>query len=274
MYELIKITRLNFKRGLLRMAVVYPASKSSFSQMCYRAIAWHLTTLKKIFIYLLLAVILKVGYLGLKNYELSALTLTLLQFVTVLLITFFAAAALYSADKSFKGAPVSFWGGFKGALKRMMHVYLALFLYVAGVILVRYFARFLMVAIAKLIDEPSVVHGGMLIVTTALVLVFVAMFCFALPLCVVEKKSVRRAFYESMFLSDCHKYGVFILFTMILVMLLVLTPNLIIHWKVLSVSYWDALFNLVFLAVIFPFFLNLLMLIMNDGMLQMKQEDI
>jgi len=255
--------------------IIYLNTQSTFSDMFYRAVRWHYLTLKNVFFYLMFIAILNGLYFFALKLNLGPYADYGIRVVAALLLAFFFSGALLMADRGFKDEPLSLGAGFITTCRRLPKIYMTLLIYVVGVVLVYYFGRFLLTALGKLIDDPSAVHTTMFLVCIALVAVFLAMFCFALPLYITEQKTISRSFYESMFLSEKHKFGVFILFFLMLLTLLLLTPGMFFHKIKFFMHYnLDMVLDFVILLLIAPFFLNLLLLLINDGKLQMALEDI
>jgi len=254
--------------------IIYPTVRTTFSQMFYRAVRWHYLTLKNIFPYVILFVIAKNLYFSVLALDLAVTLDFIVYLVGTLLLTFLFSAALLMTDQAFKGQPLSLGVGLVVALRRLPQIYIVLFLYIIGIFITKYFAKFLMIAVGKLIDDPSAVHGAMLFLTLAFVAAFIAMFSFAIPLSVIEKKTIVRSFYESMFVSDKNKYGLFVLFFIGFWTSALLSPVILLHKIAFVANYHlGALVDFLVICLVGPFILNLLLLIINDGKVQLALED-
>ena len=253
--------------------ILYPLTQSTFSALFMRSLKSHLLTLKNSFIYLVLFVALKQLYFFAIAMPLGTASLVMLNILCALLTLFFFSAALLAIDHAFKGQPISFGRAFVIALNRTPKVYLATILFLLGSYITFYFGRFLIIAVGKLIQDQSAVHSAMLLVSLIMVAVFVAMFCLALPLSAIEKKPLWPTFFESLYLSDKLKFGIFMLFFIGYWLSIFMSPVLFFHASAFVKQYdlgWAV--DLLLIFIVGPIFLNLLLLLINDGKIQVAHE--
>lgn len=261
-----------FQKGASGM-MKYPSNELMISQTLWKALRLHYVTLKHVVVYALLIALTKsltVFLIGL--YPGNEIFLNCVTVVFWLLIAAFVSFSLYVTHQTFIDKPVSFLNGFRATLLRFPKFYFTVLLLIVGAIVIFYFGEFLMLVLAKLLNESSPFHKATVLVISAMILAYVAIFSFLLPLTIMEeKKPLLKLISESVLLSEKNKFGVMILFMLLLSTILLLLPGTL-HEEFFKKYHVDILFDFVVLAVMLPIILNFLLLIINDSKRQLAEE--
>ena len=255
--------------------ITYPAQEQTFSELSMTALRQHYATLKAIFVYLIAFTALKGFYFSALDLSISPYAKIAIHVAVAIIALFLIAAGLLVADRAFKGEPLSFKASFLAALQRLPRAFAFLVLYIAGAYLARYFGWLLLYSIGKLINEQSAVHSAMLLISLIFLAVFMAIFCLMVPLSIVEEKVSVRMVYESIIISGKQKFGILVLFLIVFFSGMFLSPVLFFHKLDFVKNYGlGSLVDFIILSIVAPFFINVLLLIINDGKIQMSQEGI
>lgn len=250
----------------------YPDKVLSLTEILKRSIRLHYLTLKHtIACILLIAIVKNVAVMGLSLFT-SAIMQWIIYLVAAVLIVYFFAVALQATNSAFRDQPKSIMDSMKSAWNNIIQTYLAFFAYVFGAIIVFRITRLLIVAVDKLIHEPSAMHGLVHIIALTLTLLFVAIFYFGFPITIVDEKSMHKSFYDSILLSEKEKLGILMSLLILGAVILLLTPSLVSEYF-LSMFHLDALFDFVVLCVALPLFVNSLLLLLSDAKKQMALEE-
>lgn len=241
----------------------YPDNELTFTEMVLRAIRLHYLTLKYTIVIIIALTLLKSVLLTITRFFPSDAMQYLITLIAILGVTYLVSVALLSTHQAFIDQPKSLNSVLKTTLERLPMLYATLALYILGSVVVYYFVKLLLMAIAKLINEPSPMHAALLLIGISFVVGYFVIFSFALPLCLIEKKSLRDAFYESLLLTEKNKFGVFMLFMIFGAMTFLVLPNSI-HEHLLNLYHLDLVFDLIALSVAFPIFINLFLIVMNN----------
>lgn len=249
----------------------YPMAELGLGELLKRTVKLHYLSLRySVFCILLititkflgtsLPIFLKNTYLGWGMYIISGL-----------IISFFYFSALLATHRAFTDAPKTIQDAMKTIWDDKKRIYAVFLAYVGSIVALDY----LMIGIIYLEDRlfPSVaVHGITMLLLTAILLSFVAMFFFAHSIAVIEKKSFREIVRSSLILGEKNKFGIFVLFAMLFIVVLLLAPNTM-HEYYLSAYHLNPLYDFIVLSVLLPIYLNFTLLIINDSRQQMTVEE-
>lgn len=247
----------------------YPETELDLSVLLKRSIRLHYLTLKHTIFFILAMTVVK--YLSILLLALfpGHLVHIAVYVVAVLLIVYFFAAALLAAQRAFTDQPLSTLDAVKSVWKRILPIYGTFLAYVIGAVVVYHLGNYLVIGVEKLLHESLDVSGITLIISTAFLLVFVAMFYFSFPLSIIDEKPIHQAFYDSVLLTEKNKFGILVLFLILGATLILLIPGAM-HEYFLTLYHLDAVFDFVVLCVATPIYINLLLLLINDAKKQMQ----
>lgn len=248
----------------------YPDNELTFSALFKRSMRLHYLTLKHTIFFIL-------GITLLKYFSVLAIAITtgyahqVIYIIAALIILYLFSAALLSAQRAFLDKPESALNAVKTIWRRVLPIYVTLLIYVVGMVILYYLIEYAALAVDKLLHEPqsSSLHGGSLILMTAVLFTYIAMLYFAFPLVIIDEKSVGKAFYDSAVLTEKNKAGVLLLILILCATLVLLTPGAV-HEYFLSLYHLDAVFDFVVLCVATPIYINLLLLLINDSKQQLQ----
>jgi hypothetical protein len=193
-----------------------------------------------------------------------------IDMLALILIAFFFSVALYSSHHAFIDQPVSMMGSIKAIWQKKIHIFSVLLMYVVGAILVYYAVELIIQGVDRLLHEPSALHGLTLILTTAFLLMYVAMFYFAFPLAVIDEKPFPSVFYDSLLLTEKNKTGVIVLLMILGALIIMMTPGMA-YMDYLMAYHLQFLYTLVLLCIAVPIYINLLLLLIHDSKKQMSE---
>ncbi|OGT41209.1 MAG: hypothetical protein A3F13_08220 [Gammaproteobacteria bacterium RIFCSPHIGHO2_12_FULL_40_19] len=252
----------------------YPDNELSFSDLLKRSIRLHYLTLKHTIFFILVITLIK--YLSVLALALTPMPAhKAVYIIAALIISYFFAAALVAAQRAFLDQSGSMLNALKTIWHRILPIYGTLLIYVIGTIILYYLIDSVTFAVDKLLHEPSSssLHGGSLILMTALMFMYIAMFYFAFPITIIDEKPVHKAFYDSTLMTEKNKFGVLILFLILCSTIVLLIPGAI-HEYFLTLYHLDAVFDFIVLCVAGPIYINLLLLLINDSKKQMQYIDL
>lgn len=248
----------------------YPDSVMPFSALLKRSVRLHYLTLKHA-IYFILGITL-IKYLSLLAIAFAPLYVRIVVYVVAaLIISYLFAAALLSVQRAFLDKPQSALDAIKTIWRRILPIYGTLLIYIVGMVILYYLINAATLAVDKLLHEPhsSSLHGGSLIIMTALLLTYIAMLYFAYPLAIIEERSIGQAFYDSAILGEKNKAGVLLLILILCATMVLLVPGAV-HEYFLMLYHLDAVFDFVVLCVAAPIYINLMLLLINDSKQQLR----
>lgn len=252
----------------------YPTEQLTLSQTCLRALRLHYLTLRHVVLYVALIALTKniaVFLMGL--YTGNRYVEVIVQLVALILIVAFFAAALLATSRAFDDKATSVSQEWRPTLALLPKVYTALIIYVVGAAIMFFVGDFLVRVVERLVDDHSPVHGATSILGIALLFVYISMTFFLIPVAVTDNLSISQTFYKSISLSEKNKFGIFLLYFILLIIYVLLMPGTL-HEAFMSHYHVTVLFDFVALSVMGPFFLNMLLLILNDSKLQWAEEQV
>ena len=241
----------------------YPTGELGMGALLKRALRLHYLSLRYSILCILLITITKFiatsmptvfsnGYIAFATYLLCTL-----------LISFFFSAALLATHRAFIDQPKPIKNAIQTIWVEKKRIYAILAAYAAGIVCLHYLTLGILFLEERLF--PSIaVHGFTLMLLTALLLTFVAMFFFAPFYVVIEKTSFGSVVRSSLILGEKNKFGIFLLFILLFVLTLLLAPKSM-HEYYLSTYHLDVLYDFIALCVLLPIFINFTLLLINDS---------
>lgn len=250
----------------------YLDTESSLTQLLYKSFRLHYLTLKHT-IFCLLAIAL-VKYLS-AYFVLMTRNVyveSVIYVISAVFIVYFFTAALIATHRAFLDQPQSFLDSLKAAWEKKFSILISFFGYVIGFFIILFFADLLITAVNRLFHEPSVLHGFSLILKLTALLMYLAMFSLAFPLSIIDdEKSFYAAFIKSIIFSEKNKLGIFLLFFMLGITFLLISPQTVQEYF-LTMYHLEGLFDFVVLCVFAPLFINMLLMTIQDSRLRRVEE--
>ncbi|MDP1573846.1 MAG: hypothetical protein Q8L78_02770 [Coxiellaceae bacterium] len=251
--------------------VSYPSNEVNFSKMFRLSLQHHFKT----FCYSLVCIILLFFSVTLSN----KLTISnpyiylVAKYLFIAVWLFFFSAALLATHFAFSAAGEGYGAAFKKTCARLPAIAGTIIMYLAGIIIILYATHYMRVGILHVDVNASQTIKGLLVILELVVLaVFVCMFFFSYPLCVINEKSLKKSFLDSAYLSEKNKMGIFLLlFIITLPYSLLIKKGLDFHF--IAQYHLSFLYVFVVLSFFVPLFINLLLLLINDSKNQLTAED-
>ncbi len=242
----------------------YPDQGMTFNEMVLRSIRLYYVTLKHIALSVLLLVLLKIVMVLAAPFFPEKIAEITAPIVATLVSVYLLSVSLLSAHQVFLDHPEPLSTVFLTVFKQLKIIYSALILYLVGSVVVFYLVKFFLIAAERLINQPSPVHTGVLLIGFCFVLVYFAIFAFVIPLCLLDKMPLFSSFRESLFLTEKNKLSVLMLFVIGGMITFIVSPGAL-HEQWLHAYHLSWLFDLIALFVFTPLFVNLFLLIINDS---------
>ena len=245
----------------------YPSQAMSLTDLLKRTIRLHYIGLRySIFSVAFITVIKYLAIVFLTLYvNVYAQATTYL--LSILCMVYFFALALWLTHQAFLDRPTPVSDGIKTITQHLFKIYITFLFYAVGAVAVFYAADLLGDLLHRLLQNYLPTGSVSLIITAALLLIYVAMFVFSMPLTIIDNKPFQKAFYESIFLTEKNRMGIFILYLIMFSVILLLTPGTL-HEYFLSMYHLNVIFDFIVLSVGMPLFINLLLLMINNGKVQ------
>src|SRR3990167_1757618 len=247
----------------------YPTNELSLRKIVKCSLRLHYLTLKHT-IYCILGITL-VKYTAVFLMMIFPDVVAQLSFFSIgtLVVIYFFSVALLTTHYAFIDKTQSLTHVFKIVNQRLLPILTTFILYVGGIIFIFFASKLMTHALNQLYfhGSLSVTDGGGMLIVCILLMVYIALFFFSLPIAVIDKKSIKKSFYDSALLTEGNKVGVLILFFLLLTVLILLTTGTI-HEYFLSMYHLDIVFDFVVLCVAIPLYINLLLLLIHDSKVQ------
>lgn len=259
---------LNYKEDPMNR---YFTNETSLSALFKRSLRLHYLTLKHSIFCILMLTLIKYLSVIFHTFFNNSYALWIITIVSVLIASYFFAAALLATHRSFNDHPQSIWNAMRTIKQQSVRIYTTFFTYIAGIVAVYYLCELFMMGIAHFVRPSSALHAGAFLFMLTFVLVFIATFYFSFPLSIIDEKPLKKAFFNSAVLTEKNKVGVLSQFFIIACVFVLMTPGAI-HEYFLSVYYLDALFDFVVLCIAVPLYINLLLFIIQDSKLQLEAD--
>lgn len=252
----------------------YPNAEASLTQLLKNSFRLHYLTLKHIIFFILLLTALKYLSFIVTLFVSNWIAQIIVYCITALPAIYLFSAALLSTHDAFMDRSKTFSDALLETRKNAKNIYITLFGYIVGILCTYAFAKLLGLAVYHLLDKYfTAVHGFTMIFSATLMLMFVAMFFFSYPLAVIDSKKIQNTFYDSLVLSDKNKFGIIILFFIMIAINVLISPASLQEYF-LSTYHLGVLYDFVVLCVMLPLFINLLLLLINDAKLQLTADDV
>jgi|GEM_PF-5827439 len=252
----------------------YPIAEASFTQLLKNSFRLHYLTLKHIIFFIFLITALKYTSYIFTLLVSNGIAQTIVNCIIVLLAVYIFSAALLSTHDAFMDRSKTLPDALLEIKKNATNIYATFFAYIVGIACTYAFAKLLGLAVYHLLDKYfSSLHGFTTILLATLMLMFIAMFFFSYPLAVIDSKKIQNAFYDSLVLSDKNKFGIFILFFIMIAINILISPASLQEYF-LSTYHLGVLYDFVVLCVMLPLFINLLLLLINDAKLQLTADEV
>ncbi|MCX7125130.1 MAG: hypothetical protein NTU49_05130 [Gammaproteobacteria bacterium] len=251
----------------------YPMQELSFSELLKRSVRLHYLTLKHTIFCILFMTITKYACILLLGLFLNTYSQDVIYIVAALIMAYFFSAAMLATHNAFNDRPKPINDTLKEIWGRTLQIDTTFIFYVGGIFIVYYFSKLLLLIFDKLfhnlLSHPLSGSDNGIFISMIFTFVYLAMFYFSFPISVIDKKSAKKAFSESVLLTEKNKWGIFISFGIISITTLLITPGMIQEYF-LSMYHLDVLFDFVVLCVAVPLYINLLLFLINDSRVQVK----
>lgn len=250
----------------------YLDSEASLTQVLYRSFRLHYLTLKHTILCLLAIALIKYLSTYFALMTRNVYVESVIYVISAVFAVYFFSAALLATHRAFIDQPQSFLDSLKVVWEKKFTIFVSFFGYVIGFFIVLFFADLLIAAVNRLFHEPSVLHGFSLLLKLTALLMYLAMFSLAFPLSVIDdEKSFYTAFTKSIVFSEKNKLGIFLLFLMLGITFLLISPQTVQEYF-LTMYHLEGVFDFVVLCVLAPLFINALLMIIHDSKLRRVDE--
>ncbi|EKD45166.1 MAG: hypothetical protein ACD_70C00039G0003 [uncultured bacterium] len=247
----------------------YPNQEIGITTLFGKSLRLHYLTLKHSILCIALITIVKFLAVCASNAVESGFLHWLFAIITAFFVVYFFSMALYATHHAFLDSPKSFLESAQSIWQNKIVIYSVFWLYVVGMFVVYYALKFVLEGLMYLFHEPTHLQGVILIICTAFLLVYVAIFYFSYPLSVIEHDSIFSAVQDSMLLSEKNKSGVLVSLMILFLIVLLASPGTM-HEYFLSAYHLDGVFDFVLFCVGIPLYINLLLLTIHDTQLQVQ----
>lgn len=249
----------------------YLTEATTLTALLTQSIRSHYATLKHTIFYILCIAIIKNAAFYLADLTTNRFLSAVIFIVATLAAIYFFSAALLATHEVFCDQPKTAKDILFAIKERILKIYSSVILYVVGTVIVYYIIRLLLIVIGKIVHEPSAIHGGLLIIGWAIIFVYIAVFYFAMSLCVIKNITLKDAFHDSILQTERVKANVFLLYVILGAIVLLISPAML-HEYFLSTYYLTPLFDFIVLCVLGPIYINFMLLSMHDAQLQLGVE--
>lgn len=251
----------------------YPVVESTFTELLKKSFRLHYLTLKHCIFFILLITAVKYAAMMFTFFISNKIALAAIYFLAGLLMLYLFSAALLSTHEAFMDRSKTFSDVLAKIKKNSVNIYITFFVYLAIVFFAYAIGVMMEFAVTKILHEfRTTTHGMAIIFSAVLLLMSIFMFLFSYPLAVIESKKVKNALYDSLVLSDKCKFGIIILFSILIAINMLISPASLQEYF-LSTYHLGVLYDFLVLCVMLPLFINLLLLVINDAKLQMVAEE-
>lgn len=245
----------------------YPNEVISLSRMFGKSVRLHYLTLKHSILFIFLITVIKF----IATLAIQPTTNTYLEWLIIIIATFLIvycfSAALYGVQAAFKDAPQSIAQNIKFVWQERYRIYSAFWIYVLGAVVLYYVLSLLLLGIEHFFGHLTTIHTTGLIITAALLIVYVSMLYFSYPLTLIDNASLPKALHDSAELTDKNKFSVLTSLVLLFAVILLVTPGMMYEY-LLSIYHLNIVFDFIVFSVGIPLYINLLLLIIHDAKLQ------
>src|SRR3990167_827195 len=202
----------------------YPTGELGLGQLLKRSLRMHYLSLKYSIFCILLITFVKYLATSLPLIVSNPYVEWSLYLVSGLAISFLFSAALLATHRAFIDDPKPIGNAIRTIWARKLPIYAVLAAYFAGIFLLHY----VVVAVIAIEDHflaSIAIHGFTLMMLTAIMLTFIAMFFFAPSFVVIEEGTFSKVARSSLILGEKNKFGILVLFIFLFAIVLLLAPN-------------------------------------------------
>ena len=250
---------------------LYPLKPQKFPKLIMQAFKSYWQVFKAILPLILLIALVKDLYIYFGGMPINRWLHTVIILIMVLLEVYLWATVLYSADATFKAAPVQLNKACRAVYHKLASIYAGFFALVIGFCLLFFIGYFLSNIVTLFFANKMAARSiSMLLlfglpVTIGLVLCF-----FVLPLLVCESLMLWQAFQRSVKLVGYRNWlQTFVLYAIYIILLFIVSPNTL-HGQWLARHYLSFIFDVIIFVLMIPLTINLLLLLLNDLRLQQR----
>lgn len=242
----------------------YSNEGMTFTGILNRAVRLHYLTLKYTILPILLITVVKYVALLCSEFFLNPVAQIVINLASTVLIFCLFVFALLATHLGFTEQSQSMMVTFKAIISRWLTIFATAIAYLAGGYLLYQLLYLLIFMINKHFSIHSPIHGATMIISAVFLIMYIAMFSFCVPLCVLDDTTVWKSFRDSIILTEKNRYGVLMLFLLLGAIFLLVSPASI-HEYLLSTYHLSVLFDFVVFCVVVPLLINLLLLLINDS---------
>lgn len=249
---------------------LYPEKELELKGLLKLSFLQHWATLKYAFICIIFMTLIKYAGIVAQHVFLNHDAVVAVDAVFFLLMGFFFSTAIFAAHRSFTATlPVN--DALKAIWRQLPRIIGTLCAYILGIFILYYAMHYLVIAIHHFDHHKDPMAQNIArVLGFVIIMVFVCMFFFSYPLSVIDEKSIQDNFYNSAMLSEKNKMGIFILFFIISTTFSVLLASVRIEW--LAIYHLNIIYDFLALCIFLPFFINFLLLLINDSKQQILTE--
>lgn len=245
----------------------YPNEVISLSRMFGKSVRLHYLTLKHSILFIFLITVIKfIAALGI-DFTTNSYLEWLIAIIATFLIVYCFSAALYGTQAAFKDAPEPLMQSVRSVWQHKYRIYSTFWIYVLGAVVLYYVLNLLMFGIEHFFGHLTTIHTTGLIITAALLIVYVSMLYFSYPLTIIDGASLSKSFQDSAELTDKNKFSVLASLVLLFVVALLVTPGMMYEY-LLSIYHLNIVFDFIVFSVGIPLYINLLLLVIHDAKLQ------
>lgn len=250
---------------------VYPTEPKSMTQLIGYSFANYAKVLKAIIPLILLATLAKDIYIywgGMPSIQIIRMIIVI---ILVILGIYFWLAALYSANETLKGKPISVKMACRTVYYKWSSIYAGVFAFILGCCVI-FFVGYLISAIfIAIFPDKTLARALSYLILIGIPLTIGIVLCFfAIPILTINTVNMIPAFRESVRLVG-HKNWLqtFVAYAAILITFLIVLPGTRHgHW--LRVHYLSFLFDAAVFILVAPLIINFILFLLNDLRLRQK----
>lgn len=245
--------------------ILYPSKPLTYFRILLKSLRHHPIVLKQTILLIAVMVIVKDLFIYLGGLPSNIYLRWLFMVLISVVLIYLWSVMLYLTSELFSARVISLQSAIQRVNKRLLQIYGCCLTYVIGAALLVAFANFLLL-IAKRYDAdiPLVMESLWVVVLGGIpTLVYLISCLFALPIVIMEDVGVFAAFNQSRRLVKRRWFGVFGVYMIFLITMLLTSPNTI-HAHLLRHYHIEVLFDFVVLCVMLPIFTNAVLFMLND----------
>ena len=242
----------------------YPNQPLSFTKVMAHSVKLHYLTLKRTILPIFLILIVKHMATLLEQFILNPWAQLVIEVAMWFLFFCFFSMALLAAHLAFTDRAESIRKVCKTWLSRWSSILLTVAVYVIGTYLLYALMEFIVYLVSQHVPAQSTLRTVTAIFCVAVLIMYVAMFAFTVPLSVLDGKLLRQSFQDSMILTEKNRLGVIMLFVILAAIASLVSPAAT-HEYLLSTYHLDVVFDFMVFCITIPLLINVLLLLLNDS---------